>query len=216
MDKLVFVESESIIEVPFTTSEVIAEHAKVKHHAVQVLISNYESDLKEFGRLSFEMRPLQTNGGLQNIKVYHLNEEQATLLITYMKNTLPVRRFKKALVKQFYIMQKELSSREVTRRIGKEAREALTNAIQALPDSPHKAMKYKHYTDLVYVIVFGKNSKQLREEYGIDKDSVLRNMFSANEMDKVLKLENQVGVLLQLGFDYKQIKEVISKARLTA
>jgi len=216
MDKLVFVESESIIEVPFTTSEVIAEHAKVKHHAVQVLISNYESDLKEFGRLSFEMRPLQTNGGLQNIKVYHLNEEQATLLITYMKNTLPVRRFKKALVKQFYIMQKELSSREVTRRIGKEAREALTNAIQALPDSPHKAMKYKHYTDLVYVIVFGKNSKQLREEYGIDKDSVLRNMFSANEMDKVLKLENQVGVLLQLGFDYKQIKEAISKARLTA
>lgn len=46
----------------YTTSEIIAEHAGVKRHAVQVLIQNHESDFAEFGRVSFEMRPLPTSG----------------------------------------------------------------------------------------------------------------------------------------------------------
>jgi hypothetical protein len=143
-----------------------------------------------------------------------LNEEQSTLLITYMKNTLPVRKFKKALVKQFYIMQKELTSRRVTRQIGREAREALTNAIQALPDSPHKEMKYKHYTDLVYKVIFGKNAKQLREDYGISAKDDLRNRFSAAELDRVLKIERQISVLMDLGNDYSTIKDILLKKYL--
>ena len=209
MDKLVFLDPDDIQETPFTTSKVIADHGKVKHHALQQMILKYQEDVEEFGKLAFEMRPLD-NG--QSEKVYHLNEEQATLLITYMKNTEPVRRFKKALVKQFYIMQKELTSRKVTRQIGKEAREALTYAIQMLPDSPHKEMKYKHYTDLVYKIVFEMNSKQLRESFGLAKGDDLRNRFSATELDRVLKLERQVSVLLELGYDYRAIKEALNKA----
>lgn len=211
MDKLVFLDPDDIQETPFTTSKLVADHGKVKHHAVQVLISQHEDDLKEFGKLSFEMRPLESG---QSEKVYHLSEQQATLLITFMKNTEPVVRFKKALVKQFYIMQKELTSRRATRQIGKEAREALTNAIQALPDSPHKDMKYKHYTDLIYKIVFGKNAQQLRSEYGISKKDDLRNRFSAGDLDRVLKLERQVSVLIELGNDYQAIKEILQQKYL--
>lgn len=152
MKEIVFLEPNDIEEIPFTTSKVIAENGKVSHDTVQHLIRNYEEDLKEFGKLAFEMRPLENEDGINGFKIrksnagrpekiYKLNEEQATLLITYMKNTLPVRQFKKALVKQFYIMQKELTTRKATRQIGKDAREALTNAIQSLPDSPHKNMK---------------------------------------------------------------------------
>jgi phage regulator Rha-like protein len=208
MNDLVFLDPNDLNEIPFTTSRVIAEHGKVKHDTVQRLIRNYTEDLKEFGKLGFEIRPLESG---QSEKIYHLNEEQATLLITYMKNTLPVRKFKKALVKQFYIMQKELTARKVTRRLGKEAREALTNAIQALPDSPHKQMKYKHYTDLVYKTLFGKNSKQLREEFELKKSDDLRNRFSAEELDQILKLERQVSVLIDLGYDYAQIKDILGK-----
>lgn len=211
MDKLVFLEPNDIEEIPFTTSRVIAENGKVRHDTVQHLIRDYEEDLKEFGKVGFEIRVL---GSGQSEKVYHLNEQQATLLITYMKNTLPVRKFKKALVKQFYIMQKELIKRTATRQIGKEAREALTNAIQSLPDSPHKEMKYKHYTDLIYKILFGKNSKELRECYGIGKKDNLRNMFTALELDTVLKVERQVSVLIDLGNDYKSIKEVLNRKYL--
>lgn len=63
-------------EEPFTTSEVIAECAGVKRDTVQKLIQRHEKDLREFGRVGFEIRALQTRGGQQMAKVYHLNEQQ--------------------------------------------------------------------------------------------------------------------------------------------
>lgn len=214
MDKLVFLEPNDIEEIPFTTSKVIAEKGKVQHETVVRLITTYENDLKEFVVLRFDIgKPTSLKGGRPE-KIYRLNEQQSTLLITYMQNTLPVRKFKKALVKQFYVMQKELIKRTATRQIGKDAREALTNAIQGLPDSPHKEMKYKHYTDLVYKIIFGKNSKQLREEYGLSKGDDLRNRFLACDMEFVLKLEKQVSVLIELGHDYQSIKTELNKKYL--
>lgn len=212
MDKLVFLEPNDIKEEPFTTSEVIAERGKVEHKTVTDLINRYKDDLKEFGEVRFKIAFNPKTS--RNYNVYQLNEQQATLLITYMQNTLPVRKFKKALVKQFYIMQKELNSRRVTRQIAKQSREALTNAIQALPESPHKAMKYKHFTDLVYKIVFGKNAKQLRNEYGITEKDNLRDRFTVEENSRIEKLENQISVLLDLGYDYSSIKEELNKKYL--
>lgn len=211
MNNLVFLEPDDLNEIPFTTSKVIAEHGRVRHDTVQRLIRSYETDLEEFGKLGFEIRPLESG---QSEKVYKLNEQQATLLIIYMKNTLPVRQFKKALVKQFFLMQKELISRKVTRQIGKQAREALTNAIQGLPESPHKQMKYKHYTDLVYKIVFGKNTKQLREFHSIGKTDNLRNRFTSAELGQVEKLEGQISSLIDLDYDYQAIKDIVSRKYL--
>ena len=212
MNNLVFLEPDDLNEIPFTTSRVIAENGKVRHDTVQRLIRGYESDLEEFGKLGFEIRPSESG---QSEKIYKLNEQQATLLIIYMKNTLPVRQFKKALVKQFYLMQKELISRKVTRQIGKQAREALTNAIQGLPESPHKDMKFKHYTDLVYKIVFGKNTKQLKEQFGLDKSStILRNRFTSSELEQVEKLEGQISSLIALDYDYQAIKDILLRKYL--
>ena len=85
MKDIVFLEPNKIDSEPFTTSDVIAEFAGVKHHAMQVLIQKYETDLKEFGKVSFEMRAVKRSGerGIKYLKNYHLNEQQATLLITY-------------------------------------------------------------------------------------------------------------------------------------
>lgn len=207
MSELVFLDPDDIKETPFTTSEIIAIHGQVKHHALQNMILKFKSDIEEFGKVAFEMRPSESG---QQEKIYHLNEEQATLLITYMRNTLPVRKFKKDLVKQFYIMQKELEKRKVTREIGKRAREVLTNAIQTLPDSPHKEMKYKQYTDLIYKIVFGRNAKQLREEYGIAKKDNLRDRFSHSENESIDRLERQVGAMIELGYGYYTIKDALA------
>lgn len=214
MSNLVFLEPDDLNEIPFTTSKLVAEHGKVRHKNTLDLIRVHEDDLKEFGRLAVESRPLKTKGGIQSETVYHLNEQQATLLITFMKNSKPVVQFKKNLVKQFYVMQKELMSRNITRQIGKQAREALTNAIQGLPDSPHKQMKYKHYTDLVYKIVFGKNTKQLKEFHGISKTDNLRNRFTSAELGRVEKLEGQVSSLIDLDYDYQAIKDIVSRKYL--
>lgn len=121
---------------PYTTSDLIAEFANVQHHAIQQLISKYESDFKEFGVIAFEMRkpPAGSKGGRPEI-VYHLNEQQATLLMTYLKNTARVRRFKKELVRQFYAMREILRERKteswrIARTEGKKARRLETDAIK--------------------------------------------------------------------------------------
>ncbi|MCI5655675.1 MAG: Rha family transcriptional regulator [Candidatus Pseudoruminococcus sp.] len=68
----------------FTDSTIIAQGAGVEHRAVTQLIKNYHDDISEFGRVTFQMLPLATNGGVQNIKVYRLNEQQATFVISLM------------------------------------------------------------------------------------------------------------------------------------
>ena len=66
----------------------------------------------------------------QKAKVFHLNQQQATLLITYLDNTEPVRLFKKELVKQFFAMEFELNARHLERSNGKIKRIKLTDAIK--------------------------------------------------------------------------------------
>jgi phage antirepressor YoqD-like protein len=86
----------------FTTSLAIAEGTQNEHRAVIQLVRTYQADLEEFGRVAFEMRPFETGGGVQSREVAQLNEQQSTLLLTYMRNSDVVRVFKKRLVKAFW------------------------------------------------------------------------------------------------------------------
>ncbi len=91
-----------------TTSKLIAEGTETKHHAVMQLIRNYRADFEAFGVLAFEMpKPANPQGGRPET-IAILNEQQATLLVTYCKNTETVRKFKVALVKAFYEMRQQL------------------------------------------------------------------------------------------------------------
>lgn len=89
---------------PVTTSLAIAEGVGNPHKAVIQLVRQYQADLEDFGRVAFEMAPFVTAGGAQSREVAVLNEQQATLLMTYMRNNDVVRRFKKRLVHAFYEM----------------------------------------------------------------------------------------------------------------
>lgn len=199
---------------PFTTSEVIAECAGIKRHAVQVLIQQHEKDFREFGRVAFEMRPLQTKGGIQMAKVYHLNEQQATLLMTYLRNTPVVREFKKELVRQFYAMRKELRNVKAVKAERRAIRTEMTDAIKALPDSPHKRFKYSQYTDLAYMAALGKSARQLRKERGADKKATASDYMTADELAAVSSMENRISVLIEIGMDYQQIKASLSRVQL--
>jgi phage regulator Rha-like protein len=89
-----------------TDTLIIAEGAETTHEAVIKLVRRYISDLEEVGqRVGFEIRPFETSGGTQNREIALLNEPQATLLFTFMKNTDIVRAFKVKLVKAFYAMR---------------------------------------------------------------------------------------------------------------
>lgn len=84
-----------------TDSLTIATGAQVEHAAVMKLIRKYPSDFEAFGRVGFEIQPFETAGGTQKREVALLNEDQTTLLFTFLKNTEIARKFKVRLVKAF-------------------------------------------------------------------------------------------------------------------
>ena len=211
MNELVYLAPNT--QEPFTTSEVIAECAGVKRHAIQVLIQQHEKDFQEFGKVSFEMRPLAGSKTGQMVNVYHLNEQQATLLMTYLRNTEVVRAFKKELVQQFYAMREELLNIKAVKAERKPIRLGMTDAIKALPDSPHKKFKYNQYTDLAYRAALGKTARQLRQERGAARTATASDYMSAGELDAVSRMENRISVLLEIGMDYQHVKACLSRMR---
>lgn len=200
-------------EEPFTTSEVIAECAGVKRDTVQKLIQRHEKDLREFGKVGFEIRPLSGSKTGQTVKAYHLNEQQATLLLTFLRNTPVVIEFKKELVRQFFAMRKELMNIKAIKAERKPLRTSMTDAIKALPDSPHKQFKYSQYTDLAYTAALGRTARQLRKERGADKDATASDYMNADELAAVASMENRISVLLDIGMSYQQIKNSLLRVK---
>jgi phage regulator Rha-like protein len=207
MSNLVFIEPNKIGAVPFTTSDVIAEYSQISHHAVQQMISKHATVLRSFGVIAFEMRkpPKGSKGGKPET-IYHLTEEQASLLITFLKNTEPVIRFKKELVRQFYAMRTELYKRQALREALKPIRRELTDVIQEID---HSKWDYKLYTDLAYKLVTGMNAAQLRKDRNAPKDSTAIEYMTSDEIERVAGLTHKIGVLLEMGLDYYQIKALL-------
>ena len=211
MNHLVFLTPNT--QEPFTTSDVIAEFAGVQHHTVTRLIQQHEADFREFGLLRFQIDAVKREGarGTKYTKHYQLNEEQATLLMTYLKNTAQVRAFKKELVRQFYAMRTELYKVQMAKASRRPVRVSMTDAIKALPNSPHKALKYGQYTDLAYKLALGRTARQLRKDRGADKRATASDYMTAEEISLVAEVENKIGVLIGIGMSYQQIKAGLTR-----
>lgn len=122
---------------PYTTSEIISGGTGIDRRKVRDAIRKYRSALEAFGRVAPYQAPLETRGGVQTITGYILNEQQATFLLTLLKNTPVVVEFKKELVRQFYAMRSLLLEQaspiwQDTRSLGKEIRRQETDSIQRL------------------------------------------------------------------------------------
>jgi phage regulator Rha-like protein len=84
------------------SSSQISEGTKYKHKVVMNLIRNHKSTLEKYGVLHFEnAKPNSSLGGRPEIITF-LNEQQCTLLLTFMRNNNIVKSFKIQLVESFY------------------------------------------------------------------------------------------------------------------
>ncbi len=122
-----------------TTSEIIAEGTGIDRRKVRDAIRKYQTDLEAFGKVASYQAPLPGSKTRQTITGYILNEQQATFLLTLLKNTPVVVEFKKELVRQFYDMRALLLERaspiwQDTRSLGKEIRRQETDAIKRFVD----------------------------------------------------------------------------------
>lgn len=159
----------------FTTSKIIADGTSNKHNSITAIIQKYEEDFKEFGSIRFvDLKSKNPQGGRPE-KVYYLNEEQATLLMTYLRNNEVVRKFKKNLVQQFYKMRRFLIEKQSelwndTRLASKENRLKETDTIKLLAEyakeqgSTHSNKLYVVYTKLANSIVGGRRDNMTASE----------------------------------------------------
>lgn len=152
MNELVVLKGNNV----FTDSKVIADGTGNQHKNVKELIVKYQNEMREFGTLS--VLNVESNGGRPE-QYYQLNEEQATFLITLLRNSATVVAFKKELVRQFYemrrfILEKQTSAWIETRQQGKLTRKSETDVIQKLIEyaknqgSEHADMFYMTYSKL--------------------------------------------------------------------
>lgn len=191
---------------PYTTSEIIAECANVQHHTITRLIRENKVDFEELGILGFKIHKLDTRG--QPKKSYILNEQQATLLITYLKNTEAVRQFKLNLVKAFFEMREELSKFRLQRALEKPKRKTLHDSIETWPNAP----KHAHSTmnNLLLKAVTDMNAKQLREERGgyngIDS-------LTSEELKQYQAFEDMAIAMIELKMSYQEIKTMMFRSK---
>lgn len=98
------------------SSKVISENVDKDHSSVTKTIKNEMEHLEEFGQVGIEFQVESTSNNPE--KIYMLNEEQATYLLTCMRNNDKVRVFKKGLVKAFSSLKKQHLKQTVSNAIG--------------------------------------------------------------------------------------------------
>lgn len=193
----------------FTDSMVIAEGTGNEHNSVTRIIRNYTEDFEEFGKIEFmDLKSKNPQGG-RPIKIYLLNEQQATLLMTYLGNSEMVRKFKKELVHQFYAMRQYILERQTphwqaTRIESKSNRRMETDEIKQLVqyaiDNGSKNAK-RYYCNL---------TKLANKAVGIESDS--RNLATTNQLNNLILIEHIIGEVIKLGIQQELYYKDIYKA----
>ena len=193
-------------EEPYTTDKIISECSNNQLKVVKNLIRNHKKDFEDFGVLHFEnAKPLKGSKGGRPIKTYHLNEQQATLLITYLDNTPEVNQFKKNLVHEFYRMRKELNQRQINRAIEKPQRKSLMDAVK---DWSHVTQwSYRNMTQLLLKrATGGLTAQQIKKQRHV---KVALDGLTLKEQERYKQLENIAIGLVGLNKTWDEIKGVL-------
>ena len=192
---------------PYTLSSIVAECTNLQHHTITKTIRKHQARFEQFGKVGFKIQAMESG---QNTKDYILNEQQATLLVTFLKNTEQVANFKTNLVKAFFEMREELSKFRMQRELEKPKRKTLHDSIETWTNAP----KHAHSTmnNLLLKAVTDRNAKQLREERGgyngIDS-------LTSDELEQYQAFEDMVIAMIGLNMSYQEIKAMAFRNKKT-
>ena len=187
----------------YTTSEIVAKYTGVSVEHVRHLTNKYHDELERFGVLVFENPKLGETGRPQ--KLWHYNEQQATLLITFMRNTPAVIEFKSNLVEAFYSQREELAHKTIALANIKPVNKSLSEVVHdSWPDNPHM---YATIHNLALKFVTGKNVKQLKAEFGV---SDAKDALTAEQVSDLEHVREAIKALLLIGKSYEEVKEALA------
>jgi phage regulator Rha-like protein len=195
-------------DVAFTNSMIIAIGTENKHHTIKQLIRKYKAEIEEFGTL--RILNAESSGG-RPTEIFLLNEEQATFMITLLRNSKNVVAFKKELVRQFYsmrqfILERQSDSWQRVREQGKITRKAETDTLSGLVEYAKK-QGYDHEDKLLYM----NYTKLANKICGISK----RDNANMQQLSNLTVAENIILHCIQIGIEqekhYKDIYQDCKK-----
>ena len=186
---------------PYTLSSIISDNAEITHHAVKEQIRKHLAELEKFGKVAFKMTPLESG---QSKRDYVLNEQQATLLITFLRNTAPVIAFKSALVKAFFELRNEVTEFRYQRALEKPKRKTLHDSIENWEQAPKHA--HSTVTNLLLKGTTGMNKRQLVASRG-GKNGI--DSLTSQELIRYQALEDMAIALINLNMTYQEIKGMV-------
>lgn len=114
---------------PLASTETISKGMRAQHASTMKLLRRHQKSLERFGRVRFEIQTFSTKGGIQSREVAMLNEQQAALLISLMRNTPAVVSFKADLIAEFFRMRDALSQR--TQNLWQQLQAAIAQEVES-------------------------------------------------------------------------------------
>ena len=190
---------------PYTLSSIVAECTNLQHHTITKTIRKHQARFEQFGKVGFKIQATESG---QNTKDYILNEQQATLLVTFLKNTEQVANFKTNLVKAFFEMREELSKFRLQRALEKPKRKTLHDSIETWPNAP----KHAHSTmnNLLLKAATDMNAKQLMASRGGTNGI---DSLTSEELEQYQAFEDMAIAMIELNMSYQEIKTMMFRSK---
>lgn len=192
-----------------TNTAAIAEGVGRDHDTIIKLVDRNKSDLEEFGEVGFEIRAGYNNS---KVRVALLNEQQTTLLITYMRNNEVVRAFKKCLVAEFFTMRSALAKKKMDRNSARLEYKPMTDAIKHEREAQGKQIAPHHFSneaDLINRLALGMTAAKFRVHHEIGKKEPIRDYLTPEQIHCITELQRANTVFISMGWDFEQRKEVL-------
>ncbi|EKC6324999.1 phage regulatory protein [Campylobacter coli] len=195
-----------------TDQNKISTISKVDINSIQRLIRNYKQDLECFGELGFELQKIAKT----NKKIYYLNEQQATLLLTYMKNSESVRNAKKVLVFAFYQMKEKLKNLEQEQEKARfktlsdeNLRLNSLNHHQKIGYKSQLAQQKEHYENKIKALKYDlEKKKELSFKRKLSKEELL-------ELRKILAKDYNMLCFKEWEFEFLAEKIALESTKMT-
>lgn len=116
--------------------------------------------------------------------------------------------------KALALLAQEKQKQLLERAKGIGARRVLTDVIkESGEDERMNGHAYPIYTDLAYKTVLGMTASQYRRQQGMKKRDSIRDRLPSDTLSELAKTERLMGSLVESGFKYDTVEEILSSAR---
>jgi phage regulator Rha-like protein len=192
--------SEELLKVvenePRISHRVIAKYTDNKPQNVKELIDDYKEKFELFGVIRFETE----KGKGRPTVTYFLNEQQATLLLTFMRNNEVIINFKVNLVKAFYEMRMKIQTKPEHEKVSlQKSLETVETGIKLLKSLSNLNPMEKIELDKFYKI---ENGFSLLEKFGISFEN---SYFLPTEIGNMIGMSGaEINLILEKkGFQFR-------------